>query len=78
MPNVVLYGPRKFEGKELMQAHTEQTILHTENFMAHIRGKDEIGDLQMILLNQQQLVCGAQDFLFQLPIAAIITVRKMR
>ena len=49
-----------------MHVHTEQTILHTEKFMAYIRGKDEIGDLQMILLNQQQLVCGAKDFLFQL------------
>ena len=67
MPKVVLYGPRKFGGKEMMHVHTEQTILHTEKFMAHIRGKDEIGDLQMILLNQQQLVCGAKDFLFQLP-----------
>ncbi len=51
----------------MMQVHTEQTILHTEKCMAHIRGKDDIGDLQMILLHQQQLVCGAKDFLFQLP-----------
>ena len=32
-----------------------------------ISGGDEIGDLQMILLNKQQLVCGANDFIFQLP-----------
>ena len=34
--------------------------------MAHIRGGDETGDLQLILLNKQQLVCGAKDFLFHL------------
>ena len=51
----------------MMHVHTEQTILHTEKSMAHIRGKGVIGDLQMIHLNQQQLVCGAKDFLFQLP-----------
>ena len=35
--------------------------------MAHIRGGDEIGDLQMILLNTQQLVSGEKYFMFQLP-----------
>ena len=41
--------------------------MHAEKFMAHIRGGDEIGDLQLILLNKQQLVSGAKDFVFQLP-----------
>ena len=41
--------------------------MHIEKFMAHIRGRDEIGDLQLILLHKQQLVSGAKDFLFQVP-----------
>ena len=41
--------------------------MHTEKFMAHIRGRDEIGDLQLILLHKQQLVSGAKEFLFQAP-----------
>ena len=41
--------------------------MHVEKFMAHIRGGDEIGDLQLILLNKQQLVCGANAFLFKTP-----------
>ena len=67
MPKVVIYGPRQYGGKQIMNVHTEQLILHTEKFMAHIRGGDVIGDLQMILLNTQQLVSGAKDFMFQLP-----------
>ena len=39
-----------------MNVHTEQTILHTENFISHLRGEDEIDKLQRILLNTQQLV----------------------
>ena len=35
--------------------------------MAHIRGGDDIGNLQRILLNKQQLVSGAQDFILQTP-----------
>ena len=38
-----------------------------EKFMAHLRGGDDIGKLQLILLNKQQLLGGAKDFLFQLP-----------
>ena len=50
-----------------MNTHTEQTILHLETFMAHIRGGDDIGTLQRILLNKQQLVSGAEDFIFHTP-----------
>ena len=66
MPKTVLYGPLQYGGKQLMNPHTEQTILHTEKIMAHLRGGDDIGKLQLILLNKQQLVSGAKDFLFQL------------
>ena len=52
MPKAVLYGPHRFGGKQLMNIHTEQTVLHTEKFMAHIRGGDSIGNLQLILLNK--------------------------
>ena len=41
--------------------------MHTEKFVAHIRGGDEIVDLQLILLNKQQLVSGTKYFVFQLP-----------
>ena len=65
MPKVVLYGPKIFGGKEIMNVHTEQTILHTENFVAHMRGQDDIGTLQRILLNTLQLVIGSKDYIFQ-------------
>ena len=48
-----------------MNVHTKQTIIHTETFMTHLRGKDDIGTLQKILLNKMQLVAGAKDFIFQ-------------
>ena len=38
MPKAVLYGPLKFRGKHLFNVHTEQTLIHLEKFMAHIRG----------------------------------------
>lgn len=41
IPKVVLYGPKTHGGKLLMNIHTEQTILHLETFMTHIRGGDE-------------------------------------
>ena len=63
MPKAVLYGPKLYGGKQLMNTHTEQTVLHLEIFMAHIRGGDDIGTLQRILLNKQQLVSGAEDFI---------------
>ena len=47
-PKVVLYG-----GKQIMNVHKEQTIQNTENFIAHLRGQDDIGKLQRILLNKQ-------------------------
>ena len=59
MPKVVLYGPKKYGGKQLMNTHTEQIILHLENFMAHIRRTYDIGVLQSILLNKRQLITGA-------------------
>ena len=65
MPKVVIYGPKQFGGKQLMNIHTEQTIMHTETFLAHLRGEDDIGTLQRILLIKMQLVVGAKDFLFQ-------------
>ena len=52
MPKVVLYGPKLYGGKQLIHTHTEQTILHLETFMGHIRGEDDIGTLQRILLNK--------------------------
>ena len=48
-----------------MNVHTEQTILHTENFIAHLRGEDEIGTLKRIILNTLQLAVGLKDFIFQ-------------
>ena len=45
MPKAVLYDPKLYGGKQLMNTHTEQTILHLETFMAHIRGGDDIGTL---------------------------------
>ena len=48
-----------------MNVHTEQTISHTENFVAHMCGQDAIGALQRILLNTLQLVIGSQDYIFQ-------------
>ena len=65
MPKVVLYGPRLYGGKQIMNTHTEQIILHLETFMAHIRGEDDIGTLQRILLNKQQLVAGAEEYILQ-------------
>ena len=32
-----------------------------------MRGVDDIGTIQQILLNKQQLVTGARDYIFQLP-----------
>jgi len=69
MPKVVLYGPRLYGGKQIMNTHTEQIILHLETFMAHIRGEDDIGTLQRILLNKQQLVTGAEEYILQTPYA---------
>jgi len=46
MSKMVLYGPKLYGGKQLMNIHTEQTILHLEAFMAHIRENDDIGTLQ--------------------------------
>ena len=67
MPKVVLYGPRIFGGKQIMNVRTEQTILHMEKIVAHMRGQDKIGTLQRILLNNLQLVIRSKDFLFQSP-----------
>ena len=64
MPKAVLSGPKTYEGKGLIHVHTEQIILHTENFMAHFRGGGEIGDLRQRLFDTYQLVCGTEDFLF--------------
>ena len=66
-PKVVLYGTKIYGDKKIMNIHTEQTIMHTEIFIARLRGEDEISTLQMILLNKQQLVTGAKDFLSQSP-----------
>ena len=65
MPKAVLYGTTLYGGNKLMNTHTEQTILHLETFMAHIRGEDDIGTLQQILLNKQQLLAGAQDYILR-------------
>ena len=51
IPKVVLYGPKLYGGKQIMNVHKEQTILHTEIVVAHMRGEDEIGTLQRVLLN---------------------------
>ena len=67
MPKAVLYGPRLYGGKQLMNMHTEQTTLHLEIFIAHTRGGQDINTLQRILLNKQQLATGAKDYLFLLP-----------
>ena len=48
-----------------MNIYTEQTIQHTEIYMAHLRVGDDIGTLQIILLNKQQLVIGAKYYIFQ-------------
>ena len=50
-----------------MNVHTEQKILHTENFIAHLRGKVEIGTLHRIFLSTLQLAIGLKDFIFQSP-----------
>ena len=44
---------QKYGGEQIMNVRTEQTILHVEPFISHIRGGDEIGTLQRILLNKQ-------------------------
>ena len=50
-----------------MNVHTKQTIICIENFVTHMKGEDEIGTLQRILLNTLQLVIGLKDFIFQSP-----------
>ena len=50
-----------------MKTHTEQKSIHLEAFMAHIRGDNDIGTLQRILLNKQQLVAGAQYYILRTP-----------
>ena len=39
--------------------------MHIETFMSHLRGEDDIGTLQRILLNKLQLVVVVKDFTFQ-------------
>ena len=56
-----------YRGKSLMNVHTEHNIIRAENVMAHLRGEDDIRTLQKNLLNKQQLVTGAHDFIFKLP-----------
>lgn len=58
MPKVVLYGPKIYGGKQLMNMHTKQIILHLGTSMVHTRGADDMGTLQRILLNTQQLPQG--------------------
>ena len=41
-PKVVLYGPKNYGGKGPMKIRTEQKSLHTEIFIAHLRGEDKI------------------------------------
>ena len=66
MLKVLLDGP-KLGGKSLMNAYIEQTILRNENFITHIRGADNIGTLQRILMNKQQVITGARGYIVMLP-----------
>ena len=50
----------------LTKLYKEHTITHLEALSAHMRGHDDIGDLQQILMNMYQLVIGAYDTVFQL------------
>ena len=55
---------QKYGGEQIMNVRTEQTILHVEPFILHIRGGDEIGKLQRILLKQQLATC-VQNYILQ-------------
>ena len=49
----VLYGPKQYKSKSLMNIRTEYNIIHTDNAMDYFRGEDDTAALQRIMLNKQ-------------------------
>ena len=57
-PRVVVYGPRKMGGLQLMDMRVEQPTLHLETTMGHLRRGQKIGKALMITLRNLQIEVG--------------------
>ena len=66
MSKAVLYGPKQNRSKILVNIRTEHNIIHADNAMDHFRGEEDAAALQRIMLNKQQLVTRAHDFISKL------------
>lgn len=58
MPRAVIYGPKKYGGREIMDIRLEQPILHYLHNLGHLRRKDMAGKALSITLNDTQLESG--------------------
>ena len=64
--HAVVLGPKKYQGKQLMEYSTHQYISHLERFVGYVRMENEIGNLMRIQVDQHQQLMGTDKNFLEL------------
>jgi hypothetical protein len=69
-PHVIVFGEQKYGGLELPDLYTDQGYGQLKLLVAHLKMKDEIGDLILIAISHLQIHIGSATPFFALPYPA--------
>ena len=65
-PRAVVFGPKKYQGKQLDDYEVQQYLCHLERFVGHLRQENKLGDLTRIQMDQHQQLIGSQNHFLSL------------
>ena len=58
-PRAVVFGPKKYQGKQLDDYGVQQYLCHLERFVGHLRQDNKLGNLTRIQMDQHQQLIGS-------------------
>ena len=66
MPRAVVYGPRKYGGRQITDLRIEQPVKSLTSTIGHLRRNDRVGKLLLATLRDLQIECGREILIFEL------------
>ena len=65
-PRAVVFGPRKYQGKQLDNFAIQQYISHLVRFVGYVRLGDKMGDLVCVQIDQHQQLIESHKYSLEL------------
>ena len=66
IPTAIRYGPKRLNGKGLIDLEIQQFTQHVERLVGYLRKEDEVGNLLHIQLETHQILIGSSKLFLNL------------